>query len=147
MDPEKNVGGRDRLVRAVLAAVLTVLAVNMLRSGKRKTGLLAGIGALGSGVTATTRYCGVNDALDRDTTSGAATVTTSGDATVTERTTDTGSTVDASGETRAESGGGSAEQKSRQSESLICARCGEPIRVGQARGPNEQNEIVHESCA
>jgi hypothetical protein len=29
---------------------------------------------------------------------------------------------------------------------LRCAACGEPIRPGQLRGPNENDEIVHESC-
>jgi hypothetical protein len=29
---------------------------------------------------------------------------------------------------------------------LRCAACGEPIRPGQRRGPNENNEIVHEAC-
>jgi hypothetical protein len=29
---------------------------------------------------------------------------------------------------------------------LRCAACGQPIRPGQMRGPNENNEIVHEDC-
>jgi hypothetical protein len=29
---------------------------------------------------------------------------------------------------------------------LRCAACGQPIRPGQLRGPNENNEIVHEDC-
>jgi len=29
---------------------------------------------------------------------------------------------------------------------LRCAACGEPIVVGQARGPNANDEIVHEAC-
>ena len=29
---------------------------------------------------------------------------------------------------------------------LRCASCGQPIRPGERRGPNEDNEIVHESC-
>lgn len=33
-----------------------------------------------------------------------------------------------------------------ESEQLHCAACGEPIRPGQPRGPNENDEIVHESC-
>lgn len=67
MAPE-NVGGRDRLVRTVLAVVLTVLTVRLLRSGNRKTGLLAGVGALGFGFNATTGFCGLNEALGIDTT-------------------------------------------------------------------------------
>jgi hypothetical protein len=29
---------------------------------------------------------------------------------------------------------------------LRCATCGQPIRPGQARGPNENDEIVHDDC-
>lgn len=29
---------------------------------------------------------------------------------------------------------------------MRCASCGEPIVPGQSRGPNENNETVHESC-
>lgn len=68
MGLEKNVGGRDRLARAVLAVTLTIVAVRALRRGKRKTGLLAGLGALEFGFNATTGVCGVNELLDRDTT-------------------------------------------------------------------------------
>jgi hypothetical protein len=64
----KNVGGRDRLVRTVLAAVLTVVTVRLLRSGNRKVGLLAAVGALGFGFNATTGFCGLNGALGIDTT-------------------------------------------------------------------------------
>jgi hypothetical protein len=65
---ETNVGGRDRLVRALLAAVLTVVAIRALREGKRTTGLLAGVGALGFGFNATTCFCGLNETLGIDTT-------------------------------------------------------------------------------
>lgn len=65
----KNVGGRDRIVRAVLAALLTVVAVRTLRGGRRKTGLLALVGALGFGFNATMCFCGLNSALGIDTTS------------------------------------------------------------------------------
>jgi hypothetical protein len=65
---EKNVGGRDRLVRAVLAAVLAVVAVGTLQDGRRTIGLLAGVGALGLGFNATTCFCGLNEALGIDTT-------------------------------------------------------------------------------
>ena len=68
MATKQNVGGRDRTVRAVLAVVLTVLAVLLLKKGKRKTGLLVVLGALGFGFNATTGYCGMNAALDIDTT-------------------------------------------------------------------------------
>jgi len=68
MGPQRNVGGRDRIVRALLAVALTVVAVSRFRSGSRVVGLLALVGALGAGFTATTRVCGLNAALDVDTT-------------------------------------------------------------------------------
>ena len=68
MNLDSNVGGRDRLVRGLLAALLTVVALRALRGGKRKTGLLAGVVALGLGFNATTCFCGVNEALGIDTT-------------------------------------------------------------------------------
>ena len=66
---EQNVGGRDRFVRATLAVLLTVVAVRTLRSGKRKTGMLALVGAFGFGFNATTCFCGMNKAIGLDTTS------------------------------------------------------------------------------
>jgi hypothetical protein len=65
---QKNVGGRDRLVRTLLAVVLTIVAGSTLRNGRRTVGLLAGIGALGFGFNATTGFCGVNETLGIDTT-------------------------------------------------------------------------------
>ena len=65
---ETNVGGRDRLARTLLAALLTIVAVSTLRKGKRKTGLLALVGALGLGFNATTCFCGLNKTLGIDTT-------------------------------------------------------------------------------
>jgi hypothetical protein len=64
----KNVGGRDRLVRALLAIALTVAAVQALWTGRRTLGLLAGLGALGTGFNAVTCFCGVNAVLGVDTT-------------------------------------------------------------------------------
>lgn len=128
MEREKNVGGRDRLVRTLLAVVLTVVAVSSLRSGRRKTGLLAGIGALGFGFNAVTCFCGVNETLGIDTTS------------------DTESTTGIASEPQDESTTDSASRKSHPSRSLTCASCGQPILVGQGRGPNDQDEIVHDTC-
>lgn len=34
-----------------------------------------------------------------------------------------------------------------ESSQLHCAACGEPIVPGQSRGPNENDEIVHDACA
>jgi len=67
MDLDSNVGGRDRLVRATLAALFTVVAIRSLRGGRRTLGLLAGAGALGFGCNATTCFCGLNRALGSDT--------------------------------------------------------------------------------
>jgi hypothetical protein len=52
----------------VLAAVLTVIAIRTLKDGKRRTAVLAAVGALGFGFNATTCYCGTNEALGIDTT-------------------------------------------------------------------------------
>jgi len=68
METEKNVGGRDRLARAVLTVVLTLLAVRSLRNGKRTTEILAVLGALAFGFNATTCFCGLNKILGIDTT-------------------------------------------------------------------------------
>jgi hypothetical protein len=65
---ERNVGGRDRLARALLATLLTIIAISTLRKGKRKTGLLALVGAFGFGFNATTCFCGLNKTLGIDTT-------------------------------------------------------------------------------
>lgn len=68
MDVEQNVGGRDRLARALLTIVLTVVAIRALRNGKTGTGMLATVGALGLGFNATTGFCGLNNTLGIDTT-------------------------------------------------------------------------------
>lgn len=68
MSPDSNVGGRDRLVRAVLAVVLSAVAVRKLRNGNRAVGALAVMGALVFGFNASTRFCGLNAALGLDTT-------------------------------------------------------------------------------
>ena len=67
MDLDSNVGGRDRLARATLAALLTVVAIRSLRGGRRTAGLVAGVGALGLGFNAATCFCGLNRALGIDT--------------------------------------------------------------------------------
>ena len=68
MDFDRNLGGTDRLVRAVFAALLSVVAVSALRKRNYLTLLVTGAGALGLGFTATTRFCGVYEALGVDTT-------------------------------------------------------------------------------
>lgn len=66
--PDTNVGGKDRLLRAVLAVVSTVVAVQALRGGRRKIGAVAGLAALGAGFNAVTGFCGLNALLGVDTT-------------------------------------------------------------------------------
>jgi len=65
---ESNVGGLDRLARAILAVVLTVVAVKAFASGKRSRAFALTIAALGLGFNATTCFCGANQALGIDTT-------------------------------------------------------------------------------
>lgn len=55
--PETNVGGRDRLARALLAVLLTTVAVGTIGSGKHNIGLLALAGALGLGFNRVTGFC------------------------------------------------------------------------------------------
>ncbi|AUG48024.1 hypothetical protein BVU17_11030 [Haloarcula taiwanensis] len=139
MDSDKNVGGRDRLIRAVLAVVLTIVSLRWLRSGKRKRGLLAGIGALGLGFNASTGYCGFNDTLDIDTTADDDDVFAPNvDDEPADESTDV--SVDFTSSDDAEASNGHASGK------LTCAVCEDPIVPGERRGPNEEGAIVHESC-
>ncbi|WP_135304408.1 YgaP family membrane protein [Haloarcula amylovorans] len=137
MDVNENVGGRDRLARAALAVVLTVAAVRSLRNGKRLRGLLAGVGALVFGFNATSGYCGVNDVLDRDTTSGESEEDEETIVSISESDDEDVSSDD-------ESSAGS--KKAERGWTLTCAACGNDIVTGEARGPNESGDIVHETC-
>ncbi|GGN97919.1 YgaP family membrane protein [Haloarcula pellucida] len=131
MDVSENVGDRDRLARAALAVVLTIAAIRSFRNGKRMRGLLAGAGALVFGFNASTKYCGVNDALDIDTSVGVAEDESDDDTAVV-------STADETTESATESAPSGA--------SLTCAACGDPIVVGESRSPNEDGETVHDAC-
>ncbi|MBV0924719.1 DUF2892 domain-containing protein [Halomicroarcula limicola] len=135
MDLNENVGGRDRLARAALAVVLTVAAVRSLRNGKRLRGLLAGIGALVFGFNATSGYCGVNDVLGRDTAGGES---EDEETVVSISESDEG---DASSDEESIAG-----SKKERGWTLTCAACGNDIVTGEARGPNESGDIVHETC-
>lgn len=68
MSDTRNVGGTDRLLRAVLAVVLSVVAVRTLADGNRTLGTVAALGALGAGFNAVTGFCGLNETLGIDTT-------------------------------------------------------------------------------
>lgn len=160
MDDKQNVGGSDRLVRAALTVLLSVLALRWLKAGKRGRGLLAGIGALGFGFNATTGYCGANDALDVDTTAGGPepettfvgeTPSSDSDVVGSDPTGDADAGAsDHSEESDDEASGEADDEASEESTTdsgLTCAFCGEAIVTGQARGPNEQGQIVHDECA
>lgn len=67
MDLDPNVGGTDRLLRALGAVLLSISAVVALKRGARSKGLLAAVGALGLGFNATTCFCGLNAVLGIDT--------------------------------------------------------------------------------
>jgi len=67
MDLDANVGGTDRLLRALGAVLLSIVAVRALTAGKRTSGLLAAVGAIGLGFNATTCFCGLNKTLGIDT--------------------------------------------------------------------------------
>lgn len=68
MEFEQNVGGRDRLARAILAVGLGIVAIGAWNAGKRPVGFLAVMGALAFGFNAITCFCGVNETLGIDTT-------------------------------------------------------------------------------
>jgi hypothetical protein len=68
MSLERNVGGRDRLARGLLAVLLAGAAAWSLARGRRLPGVLAGAGALGLGFNAVTCFCGLNELLGIDTT-------------------------------------------------------------------------------
>ncbi|MFB6256696.1 MAG: YgaP-like transmembrane domain [Haloplanus sp.] len=68
MPLERNVGGRDRLFRAVLAVVMVVVAGLALRAGRRSVATVAAAAAVGLGINAVTCFCGLNAALGLDTT-------------------------------------------------------------------------------
>jgi hypothetical protein len=68
MMPEKNVGGRDRKARALLATLLGIIAIGTLIKGNRTLGFIATVGAIGFGINAVTCFCGLNETLGIDTT-------------------------------------------------------------------------------
>ncbi len=65
---DRNVGGTDRIVRAVLAVALTVVALLAFRGGRRSVATLATVGAIALGFNSVTCFCGLNRALGIDTT-------------------------------------------------------------------------------
>jgi hypothetical protein len=69
VDVERNVGGIDRIGRAVLAVAFAALALGALGRGRRDLAVLALLGSAGMTVNAVTCFCGLNAALGLDTTS------------------------------------------------------------------------------
>lgn len=65
---ETNVGGIDRIGRAVLAVVLTILAVVAFGQGTRSLAVVFGLFALAAGFNAATGFCAINQMLGIDTT-------------------------------------------------------------------------------
>lgn len=145
MEASENVGGRDRLARVVVAVGLTIAAIRSLRSGKRARGLLAGAAALVFGVTSATKHCPANEALGIDTSTPHVTVEIgeSGEQSA------GGPTRATTGEARTVSisdGDTPSAGTNRRGRTLTCAACGEPIVPGQGRGPDENDDIVHDRC-
>ncbi|MFB6156351.1 MAG: YgaP-like transmembrane domain [Haloferacaceae archaeon] len=68
MDFERNVGGRDRVLRALVAVALVAVAGIALRAGRRGVATVAVVGAAGLGFNAVTCFCGLNALLGVDTT-------------------------------------------------------------------------------
>ena len=67
---QRNVGGRDRIVRGVLGIWLFVVAIAAAFAGRRGTAVTTAIAAVGLLLNATTRFCGGNYLLGIDTTDG-----------------------------------------------------------------------------
>lgn len=119
--PEKS-GGRNRLVSGLLTGVLAVLSLRSLQKGRRLRGVLAGVGALLFGSLAT---AGGNSESERREV-----------------------VTDIETESDEDQAGGTASESptDETSTELTCAACGEAIRLGQRRGPNDEDKIVHETC-
>jgi uncharacterized membrane protein len=64
---ERNVGGRDRLVRGVLGTTLVVAAVGAVLAGRQLVGVAAALVGAGLLFNAATQFCGVNALLGIDT--------------------------------------------------------------------------------
>ncbi|WP_455448460.1 YgaP family membrane protein [Natrinema thermotolerans] len=65
---QRNVGGLDRIVRAVLGSWVLAVAVAALVAGRRATAAVLAVGAAGLLFNATVRFCGGNYLLGIDTT-------------------------------------------------------------------------------
>jgi hypothetical protein len=125
MAPTDGSDDRNRIARLALAGIAALLAVRSLRRGKRKTGLLAALGAVALGYTA---RADSEDAVAEADVDDAEVVV------------DDGATAEDAGTTV------SVETTDGSGAKLRCAACGEPIVPGQRRGPDEHDRTVHEAC-
>jgi len=67
MGLKRNVGGLDRLLRAVLGTVLLVVAIGAVSTGRRSIAVIAGAGSVALLINAVTQFCGLNALLGIDT--------------------------------------------------------------------------------
>jgi uncharacterized membrane protein (TIGR02234 family) len=112
-----TVDDRNRIARIALAGVAALVAVRALRRGKRKTGILAALGAVALGYTARSGPGSPAAEVDVE------------DAPVETETTSVAETT-----------------ASETDVKLRCAACDEPIVPGQSRGPDQNDRTVHEAC-
>jgi hypothetical protein len=152
MDTETG-GNRSRLVRVLLAVGLGILALRSLRGGKRLRGLLAGVGAVALGVSATGEKGPAVEPLhetdhtdfDTGTDSSASLDDDADDVAVVSDDETEAADEDAVEEVAAEEADDDGAVAGA-SGSLICAACGEAIVAGQRRRPNADDETVHDDC-
>jgi hypothetical protein len=68
MEIDRNVGGTDRLLRAVLAVAFAAATLGALGRGRRSLAAATLLASAGMAVNAVTCFCGLNAALGLDTT-------------------------------------------------------------------------------
>ena len=64
---ERNVGGTDRIARAVVGIALVAVAVGAFLTARRGVGVAAALAGAGLLFNAATQFCGVNALLGIDT--------------------------------------------------------------------------------
>ncbi|NEU57035.1 YgaP-like transmembrane domain [Halorussus sp. MSC15.2] len=67
MTLERNVGGLDRIARAVGGVALVAVAVGAFFTGRDRFGVAAALAGAGLLFNAATQFCGVNALLEIDT--------------------------------------------------------------------------------
>jgi len=117
MELLKIIKENGSIVRIAATAALAIIAVRSFVNGKRLRGLLAAGGAVAVGATASTLEPTDLEVVSEE---GEQPI----DVTTTERVTE--STIEAG--------------------AMQCSICSGPIVPGEARRPNDVDEIVHEAC-